>query len=425
MAPDEEVRKLGANAHRTLFSSGEHDTYLRSLTVETEQRTTLQVARDEIRDEIRSGLREWSGHIERRQLFDARMLASVSFADSDLALRPKFRMQGSWSYHTLNRATHIPPQEIDLDDGVFLPVSFLSQNGTTHPVVVSAGYFTAVERILTPLCERKGWTLVTDKPSCVRVEIDDDAHIDLALYAIPDDEFEELLEKAATSMQFDTRMLDENVSFAEQIYPRLPTDQIMLAHREEGWKPSDPRKLEDWFQSAINEHGQQLRRVCRYLKGWRDYNWTSCRLSSIALMACVVTAYDEAVGSIAENRDDLALQMVANRLPELLERRIPNPVVHGQYLDEGWTRECRADFIAKARNLVMRIDSALTANQSGTVIEHLRAALGDYLPDDEDLVVIDASIGAPTILNSGILKDFADHPDAREAVKKGGDGRYG
>ena len=331
---------MGANAHRTLFSSGEHDTYLSCLTVDTEQRTTLQVARDEIRNEIRSGLREWSEYVERRQLFDARMLASVSFADSDLTLRPKFRMQGSWSYHTLNRATHNPPQEIDLDDGVFLPVSFLSQNGTTHPVVVSAGYFTAVERILTPLCERKGWPLVTDKPSCVRVEISDDAHIDLALYGIPDDEFEELLEKAAASMQFDTRMLDENVTFAEQVYPRLPTDQIMLAHREEGWKPSDPRKLEDWFQNAINEHGQQLRRVCRYLKGWRDHNWTVCRLSSIALMACVIAAYDEAAGAIAENRDDLALQMVANRLPELLDRRIPNPVVHGQYLDEGWTHEC-------------------------------------------------------------------------------------
>ncbi|MBN9506672.1 MAG: hypothetical protein J0I69_11665 [Altererythrobacter sp.] len=416
---------MGANAHRTLFSSGEHDTYLRGLTVDAKQRAALQAAREEIRDEIRSGLRAWSDHVDRTQFFEVTALASVSFADSDLALRPKFRMQGSWSYHTLNRATHNPPQEIDLDDGVFLPVSFLSQNGGAHPIVASAGYFTAVERILAPLCDRNGWTLITNKPSCVRVEINDDAHVDLALYAIPDDEFEELLEKAAASLQFDTRMLDENVSFAEQIYPRLPTDQIMLAHREEGWKPSDPRKLEDWFQDAINAHGQQLRRVCRYLKGWRDHNWTGCRLSSIALMACVVAAYDEAAALIAENRDDLALQMVAKRLPELLERRIPNPVVHGQYLDEGWAYECRADFIAKARCLVTRIDAALAANQSGTVIEHLRAALGDYLPDDEDLVVIEAPIGAPTILQSGILKDFADQPDAREAVKKGGDGRYG
>ena len=416
---------MGANAHRTLFSSGDNDTYLRGLKVDTKEKESLQAARDEIRDEIRAGLREWSNHVDRTQLFEARAIGSVFLTDSDLSLRPKFRMQGSWSYHTLNRTTHNPPQEIDLDDGVFLPVSFLSQNGGAHPIVASAGYFTAVERILAPLCDRNGWTLITDKPSCVRVEVNDDAHVDLALYAIPDDEFEELLEKAEVAMQFDTRMLDENISFAEQIYPRLPTDQIMLAHRREGWKPSDPRKLEDWFQEAINVHGQQLRRVCRYLKGWRDHNWTACRLSSIALMACVVAAYDEAAAVIAENRDDLALQMVAKRLPQLLERRIPNPVVDGQYLDEGWTGECRADFIAKARAFVTRIDAALTANHSGTVIEHLRVALGAYLPDDEDLVVIEGPIGAPAILKSGILKDFADEPDAREAVKKGGDGRYG
>jgi hypothetical protein len=424
-ARNQGVIKMGANAHRTLFSSGDHDTYLRGLTVDTTEKEALQVARDEIRDQIRVGLREWSDHVDRKQLFEARVLSSAALTDGDFALRPKFRMQGSWSYHTLNRATHNPPQEIDLDDGVFLPVSFVSQNGGAHPILASAGYFTAVERILAPLCNRNGWTLITDKPSCVRVKINDGAHIDLALYAIPDEEFEVLLEKAEASMQFDITMRDENISFAEQIYPRLPTDQIMLAHRREGWKPSDPRKLEDWFKEAIDMHGQQLRRVCRYVKGWRDHNWTACRLSSIALMACVVAAYDEATAAIAEYRDDLALQMVAKRLPGLLEGRIPNPVVNGQYLDECWTGECRAEFIAKAHALAMRLDAALAANQASAVIEHLRATLGDHLPDDEDLVLMEAPIGARAILQSGILKDFADEPGSREAVQKGGDGRYG
>jgi hypothetical protein len=62
----------------------------------------------------------------------------------------------------------------------------------------------------------------------------------------------------------------------------------MLAHRDEGWKPSDPRKLEEWFRAAVRQHGEQLRRVCRYLKNWRDNRWEGCRLSSIALMACTV-----------------------------------------------------------------------------------------------------------------------------------------
>jgi len=419
--------EVGANAHRAFFSSPEHESYLRGLTVEPDQESELRIARDEIRDAIREGFRDWSDHIERGDLFEARALASVMFADAEPSLRPKFRMQGSWSYHTLNCTTQNPPQEIDLDDGVFLPVSFLAQNGSTTPVVASAGYFAAIERIVAPLCARKGWTLVTSKPSCVRIEIDEGSHVDLALYAIPDEEFELLMEKAvsAHASRFDDGLFDDTASFAEYVYPSIPTNHIMLAHRVEGWKPSDPRKLEDWFQEAVNRHGVQIRRLCRYLKGWRDHNWKVCRLSSIALMACVVAAYDEADAEITENRDDLALQMVATRLPELLNGRIRNPVVGGQYLDEGWAPEVREEFIAQARDLSARVDRALESDQAGTVIEHLRAALGKYLPDDADLIVIESSLGFPTILESGILKGFADEPDARAAVKKGGDGRYG
>lgn len=418
---------MGANAHRAFFNNNERDSYLRGLTVEPSQESKLRGARDEIRAEIATGFRQWSRYVERRDLFDRRALSSLMFADAEPSLRPKFRMQGSWSYHTLNCTTHEPPQEIDLDDGVFLPVSFLAENGGSSPVVASAGYFAAIERILTPLCNRKGWTLVTDKPACVRIKINEGAHIDLALYAIPDDEFEELIEKAASAhaSRFDDSIFDEARSFEDTVYPSIPTDHIMVAHRDEGWKPSDPRKLEDWFQDAVDRHGVQLRRVCRYVKGWRDHNWKACRLSSIALMACVVTAYDEAPASIAESRDDLALQMVAGRLPELLGGRIYNPVVDGQFLDEGWARETRAEFISLANSLHGRINSALESNQAGTVIQHLRAALGSYLPDDADLIVIESSCGFPTIMDSGILKGFADDSQARAAVKKGGDGRYG
>jgi hypothetical protein len=171
---------MAVNAHRALYSASGNASYLAELTVEEEERELLRAARDEIRDTLRSGFSDWQDVIEKRRLFEDAALSNFEFA-SLKALRPKFRMQGSWSYATLNRATQQPPQEIDLDDGVFLPTSFLTDQGSVHPAIVSDAYFEAVASILEPLCKKNRWTLGEPKPSCVRVIVTSDAHIDLAL----------------------------------------------------------------------------------------------------------------------------------------------------------------------------------------------------------------------------------------------------
>jgi len=412
---------MGINAHRAFFSTGEADHYLQGLTLPDHKERRLRDARDAIRDALKAGFRDWAEVIGREELFESAALASVYAYDAEPTLQPKFRGQGSYVYKTLNKPTH-PSQEIDLDDGMFLPVSFLARDGSSHPAVISDGYFNAVEAILRQLCARKGWTLITDKDSCVRIEIGDQAHIDLALYAIPDDEFEVLVEKAAlaSAARF-SEFRDDLVSFAEDVYPQIPEDRIMLAHRKEGWKPSDPRRLEDWFHEAIREHGYQLRRVCRYLKGWRDFHWQQCRLSSIALMACAVAAYDEARSAPPENRDDKALLMVAERLPQMLSDRIPNPVVDRQYLDEGW-EDCRSDLVGKARTLAAGLGGALSRHETREAIQDLLATFGIFMPDDPATLSVD---GAPSILTTGLLASFADQPEAQTAVQKDGDDRYG
>lgn len=415
---------MAVNAHKVFYNPAGENSYLGALSVDEPEKSRLRAARDEIREALRSGFRDWGKFVEDAQLFEAAAITGISNSSS-ASLRPKFRMQGSWSYDTLNRFNQNPPQQIDLDDGIFLPVSFISKGGTTHPVVASAGYFLAVEKILAPLCRKRGWTLNTDQRSCVRIVISPTAHIDLALYAIPDEEFSVLLEKASTSRRFDDEKADDLQTIFDEIYPTLSADQIMLAHRKEKWKPSDPRKLEDWFLGAVKEHGLQLRRVCRYLKAWRDHQWPKCKLSSIALMACAVSAYEDADGSIPENRDDLAVQMVAARLAQLLQGRIENPVVEGQFFDEGWSSEIRSDLVRKAQELKARIDEALSAKEARSVIENLQAAMGQYLPNDEALVQIDSEVKSPAILTSGMLKDFGKDRDAAESVKKGGDSRYG
>lgn len=417
---------MGINAHRAFFSANSTDHYLGELSVDEGVKEDLREVRDELRNTIKSGFGNWGQVVRREELFESVALATIFAHDEAPALRPKFRMQGSWAYHTLNRATIEPPQEIDLDDGMFLPVSFLGQEGTAHPAVISHTYFQTVERLLAPLCAKRGWVLETHKPSCVRVKVSDGAHVDIALYAIPDNEFRVLVEKASTISFHAADELANSVSFADGYYRELPTDHIMLAHREDGWIPSDPRKLEDWFDEAVSQHGQQLRRVCRYLKGWRDYNWEECRLSSITLMACAVRAFDEAGAARPEtDRDDKALLMVASRLPELFAADIDNPVVDGMVLNDKWSPECRAGFIAGANRLIGTLESALGASTSGAALAVLRTEFGDFLPNDTSLLALDGTNQAPSILTTGLLAGLGDTPDARAAVKRGGDDRYG
>lgn len=417
---------MGLNAHRVFTGPADADHFLSALTLEPERERLLREARETCRNAIRLGLRAWSTVLQKSMLFEA-ALADAAPA----SLRPKFKMQGSFAYRTLNEPAHTPPQEVDLDDGVFVPVSFLNDNERSHPALISSGYFQAIEALLMPVCRQKGWTLVTDKPSCVRVELDNGAHIDFALYAIPDEEFEELVEAEVLAKAMnaqDRALLAEQIEFAEDLYRGLREDQIMLAHRKEGWKPSDPRKLEDWFRAALRTHGEQLRRVCRYLKGWRDYHWEACRLSSIALMSCVVTTYDEAGAAPSDNRDDLAMLAVADRLPGLFRSRIVNPVVDGQYLDEGWADEDRKSFVAEAQSLRDRLREAITGTDSAPrALESLVRAFGDRLPGDHSLIKPEESavVAAPAVLTSGLVKQMGGEREPQQAVKREGDRRYG
>ena len=329
-------------------------------------------------------------------------------------------MQGSLAYGTLNDPAQKPPQEMDLDDGLFLPVSFLAGNGQSHPALISQGLFFVVENALEKLCQRKkGWTLDRSKPSCVRVCLPGHAHVDVALYSIPDAEFDELSRRMLKEATYD----EQGLEIHEWLYHQLPASQIMLAHRHDGWKPSDPRELENWFRKAISRHetrGEVLRRVCRYLKAWRDFQWRECKLSSIALMACAVQTFDALASALPANRDDLALEEVAKRLPEQLRHEIKNPVVDGQRLDEGWTPAMRQDYASRAHEFAAAVTAAVHQAQTATeAIQALQRVLGPRIPDDASLVRSDdeprrsaATIeGAPAILTSGLLRNKSKQPD--------------
>ncbi|MCC5865933.1 MAG: hypothetical protein JJU31_12485 [Wenzhouxiangella sp.] len=409
------------NAHKAIASSPLG--YKHALNLSAKQEQSLRNARDEIRRAISAKFQSFASSLGDQLLFENQAPVFPRNLRS-----PKFRMQGSFSYYTCNQPAHMPPQEIDLDDGLFMPTSYFEVGQSRAPSVRSAAYFLIIEQILTPLCEEKGWQLI-DKPSCIRVQIDEAMHTDLALYSVPDADFQRIQENVQSSgIDFSAQLMLE-----EKAYRMLSQDEIMLAHREDGWKRSDPRKLEDWFVDAVKKHGAQVRTVSRCLKGWRDFQWEQCRLSSIALMAAAVSVFERASAEIPGDRDDIALLRVAQDLPDILSVEVPNPVVDGERLDQGWTPEERNDFVERAKTLAERLDRALVnSTDQALSVEIMRQLLGGRFPNDLSLCTPDAGRGAkvdaspaPAALTKGMIDNIEAEGSDLAAVNKKGGGRYG
>jgi len=373
------------NAH-SLFSGERADRpFLESLSVPEDRLNRLRDARNRARATITDAFRDWQNLAPDKTVIErAYMRAGKPLPK----LRPKFRRQGSYGYRTLNLPAY-SWQQIDFDDGMFLPISFFIQKGVQSPALTSDGYFFLVEKALEPLCKVQGWKLVP-KDCCVRVELDARSHLDIALYAIPDQEYQTLIETAirADSAQ-DTALLAYD-RFAEKAYHELNADTIMLAQRSEGWTESDPRAIEDWFLEALATHGEQLRRICRYIKAWRDFRWrVASRVSSITLMKCAVDVFDSFRGSFDNARDDAALLMVASKLPDYFASAngITNPVL-AKALNGEWTPKQRAEYVEAAKALHRSVSDAIQRSPAPAFSQaRFVEALGSRIPDDPDLIV--------------------------------------
>ncbi len=239
--------------------------------------------------------------------------------------QPRFFTQGSWAYKTLNAPAR-SPQQADVDDGCYLPMSFVSQ--TSRPSVAASVFFAAAEEALAPLVKARGWELVKDKPTCIRIVISVSAHIDIPLYAIPDEEFVTLAKASVEMRGYDS--ISEAVRFAERdIWTALPRDKVLLAHRQCDWMASDPRPVKEWFLGQVEAKGEQLRRIVRYLKAFRDWKWPSGGPASILLMAAAAPLFEK-----RDRRDDLALLDVVTLLPTKLRAGINNPIEESESLTD-------------------------------------------------------------------------------------------
>lgn len=283
---------------------------------------------------------------------------------------PRFYIQGSRAYKTLNSPCITPPQQSDIDDGVYLPLSVMREESS--PKLAITLFFDAVIDVLRPMCAGKGWH-TESKDTCVRVTISKSAHIDLPLYVIPDTQF--LLIKASMESRGHT-VFDSAMNSEQDNWKAVPSDKILLADRKQGWRKSDPMAMKNWFKREIQEKGDQLVRVVRYLKAFRDKQWEDKGPSSILLMAVACPLFE-----YVDKRDDNSLLNVVKGIPAELQKGVMSPIDSEASLTAHMTREALADAVEQFQVFANHLEGAINATDPQTAYRWLNRMLGDRFPN--------------------------------------------
>lgn len=318
-------------------------------------------------------------------------------------IAPKFRIQGSWAYGTCNLPAK-QGQEMDFDYGVYLPVrAFEGFNPDAGASEQAKNYFEQVESIISDLCrQHDDWQLNTSAPSsCIRIKIRRDAHMDIPLYAVPDDMFDSLEERNELLVSLgSTTAINESLnysewafedfnirSFAEASLMDKNIQMIHMARRDGTWQESDCELIRKWFVDklkSLENNGQQLRAICRYLKAWRDWQFAdkSFQPSSILLMiiACKYYQYHQ-------HRDDLALLSVLEKLPNALNDNVYENIEEHESEDFNRMKgDERVEAGQYADKLYLNFMASLNNFDKTKALKFIINEWGSRIPEDEDLI---------------------------------------
>lgn len=366
------------------------DTYLNNLTLRTEQEKLLKEARTVIRETLRKAIRE----------------ATSAFSEGEKQISPSFFTQGSWAYHTINRPAHTPPQQTDMDDGCYLPMTFV--RGTT-PKRAANWFYDVADKALQELVKARNWKAYdASRQTCCRVIIDEENHVDVPLYAIRDDQFEALLkayraETAALKMS-DARLREAAEDDHPLDWTQVTDKDVLLAQRNGFWKDSNPRDVSNWAKSAVGGSGEQLRWAWRIMKGWRDHTFVRGGPSSIALMVIIQHKFEE-----VKNRDDLAVRAAAIKVSEAIMHKVSAPWNKNEDLCEKLKPDERAAISRLAQRLADEIDQCTQGhiNNAEALLKRLGSLFGKHFCETASRVktvtpqqVVRAYVASPVVAPS-------------------------
>lgn len=217
-------------------------------------------------------------------------------------------------------------QEYDLDDGVYLNEIYAKYS----PYTVHSWIRQAVD----------GHTYeIIDKDTCVRVVYANHYHIDYPIYIID------------------------------------WTGNAKLAHKSKGWIVSDPKAFKDWFIDSVNRNGEQLRRIVRYLKAWKESSQTPLKGIELTILATenFSAMHCGDLYSLCDTVENIVHNLSRNYSCE-------KPVLPYEDLFESHSNIQKKNIMQSFNDLHYHLLCASTSYELSEMVSHLRAVFGKKFP---------------------------------------------
>ncbi len=216
-------------------------------------------------------------NIIRKKLKDN--LPDIFASHGEENLVPEFRDQGSYEM-----GTGVKPLdgEFDIDQGVYFPTSKTSGPYATDPVLLKERVYEALNGHTKEVCIRRPCVTVFYQKDGERVY-----HVDLAIYS------------------------DGNNNSDGADYLAMGKQNSGVDYRE--WQVSNPTQLKNILFKRFESDEparKQFRRVIRYLKRWKDLNFSSTGNEAPRGIGLTISAYEGFLASYSDHLtykpDDLA-----------------------------------------------------------------------------------------------------------------------
>jgi len=247
---------------------------------------------------------------------------------------PKFWGQGSYSMGTL-----IVPLdgEYDIDDGAYLQCLDKDKGKWPPCATVHSWIYAAVKNHTDQE--------PVDKNTCVRVIYANQYHVDVPAYGQ-----------------------------CEETY-------YLCDKGQNGWHPSNPRGLTDWFKNELNDKNEQLRSVVKYLKAWADYKSSEAKMPSGLLLTVLASNHYESF-----ERDDSCFSRTASNILKQVKSdfTIYNPVDEKERLSDRLSETQKEIFKILLEDIVKKAAEALKQDSKKESSKIWKTVFGERFPISDD-----------------------------------------